>query len=377
MKEVTLDSLVKSSGAVPAAPVPAAESGTVTPAAPGSASTALSEPDAARVQLIAQGIDFTKDGIESSYAKDIQRKSAGFADEILSKTASKDTGRAGELLRQLITTVDEEEFSSVRKVPILGTIVVNVNKLRRRYQKVADQIDDIVVELERAQSQMATDIAMYETMYRTNAQQYDDLRLYVLAGRQALAEFREQQLPRLEAEAQQAGDPMQAQVLKDFKDKLNRFDKRLDDLDRISVVTLQTAPQIKIIQNADQMVSDKIDTTISTTIPVWKSQMVIALGLEHQRQALDLQKRADDVTNKLLEQNAAAMHQGAVDAAEANERAVVDTDTLERVNQELISTLKETVEIQKRGQENRAAAQQQMRKMELDLKNALMEVARG
>ena len=373
MKEVTLDSLVKSSGSA-ATPAAASE---VTPVAGGATPMGLAEPDAARVSLIAQGIDFTKEGIESSYAKDVQRKSAGFADEILSKTASKDTGKAGELLRDLITTVDNEELAPVRKVPILGAVAVNINKLRRRYQKVADQIDDIVVELERAQSQMATDIAMYETMYRTNAQQYDDLRLYVLAGRQALSDFRAQQLPRLESEATQSGDPMQAQVLKDFKDKLARFEKRLDDLDRISVVALQTAPQIKIIQNADQMVSDKIDTTISTTIPVWKSQMVIALGLEHQRQALDLQKRADDVTNRLLEQNAAAMHQGAVDAAEANERAVVDTDTLERVNQELIATLKETVEIQKKGRENRAAAQQQMRQMELDLKNALLEVAQS
>ena len=375
MDNISLDDLVKSSGT---ATQPAAGSALATAAgAPAATPMGLPEPDQARVTAIAQTIDFTKAGIESSYAKDVQRKSAGFADEILSKTASKDTGKAGELLQQLVTTVDNEEFASVRKVPILGTVVVSVNKLRRRYQKVADQIDDIVVELERAQSQMATDIAMYETMYRTNAQQYDELRLYVLAGRQALAQFREEQLPRLDAEAAAANDPMQAQVLKDFKDKLNRFDKRLDDLDRISVVALQTAPQIKIIQNADQMISDKIDTTITTTIPVWKSQMVIALGLEHQRKALDLQKRADDVTNKLLEQNAAALHQGAVDAAEATERAVVDTETLERVNQELISTLKETVEIQKRGRENRAAAQQQMRKMETDLKNALIEVARS
>ena len=166
-----------------------------------------------------------------------------------------------------------------------------------------------------------------------------------------------------------------AQVLKDFKSKLDRFAKRLDDLDRISVVTLQTAPQIKIIQNADQTIVDKIDTTISTTIPVWKSQMVIALGLSNQRKALDLQNKADEVTNKLLARNAAALHKGAVDAEKANQRSVVEIDTLEKINAELVATLKETVQIQKEGKANREAAQVKMRQIESDLKNALLENA--
>ena len=168
---------------------------------------------------------------------------------------------------------------------------------------------------------------------------------------------------------------MQAQVLKNFKSKLDRFAKRLDDLDRISVITLQTAPQIKIIQNADQTIVDKIDTTISTTIPVWKSQMVIALGLSNQRKVLDLQNKADDVTNKLLARNAAALHKGAVDAEKANQRSVVEIDTLEKINAELIATLKETVQIQKEGEANREAAQVKMRQIESDLKNALLENA--
>ena len=183
------------------------------------------------------------------------------------------------------------------------------------------------------------------------------------------------QLPALEAEAAASGDAMQAQVLKNFKSKLDRFAKRLDDLDRISVVTLQTAPQIKIIQNADQTIVDKIDTTISTTIPVWKSQMVIALGLSNQRKALDLQNKADEVTNKLLARNAAALHKGAVDAEKANQRSVVEIDTLEKINAELIATLKETVQIQKEGEANREAAQVKMRQIESDLKNALLENA--
>lgn len=238
-----------------------------------------------------------------------------------------------------------------------------------------DAMQHLITTLQSAQAKLVADISMYDTMYTQNAQQYRELKMTVLAGKKALADFNANQLPALEAEAAASGDAMQAQVLKNFKSKLDRFAKRLDDLDRISVVTLQTAPQIKIIQNADQTIVDKIDTTISTTIPVWKSQMVIALGLSNQRKALDLQNKADDVTNKLLARNAAALHKGAVDAEKANQRSVVEIDTLEKINAELIATLKETVQIQKEGKANREAAQVKMRQIESELKNALLENA--
>ena len=335
----------------------------------------LPEADQQQIAQMAQSINLTQQGIESSYGKDVQRATSSFADEILSETRSKDTGEAGELLSTMLVTIDEAELGGFRKLPIIGQVAVSIDKLRRRYQKVDSQIDDIVAKLETAQARLVADISMYNTMYDQNAQQYRDLKLTVLAGKKALTDFRAQQLPALEAQAEQSGDPMQAQILKDFKSKLDRFEKRLDDLDRIGVVTLQTAPQIKIIQNADQTIVDKIDTTISTTIPVWKSQMVIALGLSNQRKALDLQNKADDVTNKLLQKNAAALHKGAVDAEKANQRSVVEIDTLEKINSELIATLKETVQIQKEGKANREAAQVKMRQIEADLKNALIENA--
>ena len=333
--------------------------------------------DQQTVTQLADQIDFTREGIESSYGKDAQRATSSFADEILSETRSKDTGEAGELLNTMLVTIDEAELGGFRKIPILGQVAVSIDKLRRRYQKVDSQIDEIITKLEAAQARLVADISMYNTMYEQNAQQYRELKITVLAGKKALADFRAQQLPALEAQAEQSGDPMQAQILKDFKSKLDRFEKRLDDLDRISVVTLQTAPQIKIIQNADQTIVDKIDTTISTTIPVWKSQMVIALGLSNQRKALELQNKADDVTNKLLQRNAAALHKGAVDAEKANQRSVVEIETLEKINSELIATLKETVQIQKQGKASREAAQVKMRQLESDLKNALLENARS
>ncbi|PWG59668.1 toxic anion resistance protein [Bifidobacterium catulorum] len=335
----------------------------------------LSPADQAKVTQLAGSLDLTKAGIESAYGKDVQRATSTFADDILAKTRSKDAGQAGELLQGLLVTVDEAELSGIKKVPILGTIAVNINKLRRRYEKVSSQIDDIIAKLESSQSQLISDISMFNTMYDRNAEQYRDLKITVLAGKKALADFNANQLPKLEQEAAASQDPMQAQILSDFKAKLERFAKRLDDLDRVSVICLQTAPQIKIIQNADQMVCDKIDTTISTTIPVWKSQMVIALGLENQRQALELQKKTDDVTNKLIQANARALHQGAVDAEKANQRSVVDIETLEKVNSELIATLRETVQIQKEGKASRQAAEVKMRQLEGDLKNALIENA--
>ncbi|PJM73733.1 hypothetical protein CS006_00650 [Bifidobacterium primatium] len=376
MKEISLSDLAggTQTSAVDLA-APSGDQALAADATPDQQIAKLNPADQAKVTQLAGSLDLTKAGIESAYGKDVQRATSTFADDILAKTRSKDAGQAGELLQGLLVTVDEAELSGIKKVPILGTIAVNINKLRRRYEKVSTQIDDIVAKLEGAQSQLVSDISMFNTMYDRNAEQYRDLKITVLAGKKALADFNANQLPKLEQEAAASQDPMQAQILSDFKAKLERFAKRLDDLDRVSVICLQTAPQIKIIQNADQMVCDKIDTTISTTIPVWKSQMVIALGLENQRQALELQKKTDDVTNKLIQANARALHQGAVDAEKANQRSVVDIETLEKVNSELIATLRETVQIQKEGKASRQAAEVKMRQLEGDLKNALIENA--
>lgn len=337
----------------------------------------LSDEDQARAHEIARGIDFMKSGIESTYARDAQRSMSDFADNVLSRTSSKSTGEAGKLLRELLTDVESAELSGVKQVPIIGKVVVGIDKLRRTYQKVSPQVDEVVEKLERAQAQMIADIAMYDTMYQRNVEQYRSLKVYIAAGHEALGAFRSEQLPALEAEVQASGDAMGAQVLKDFKDKLDRFEKRLDDLDRVSIVSLQMAPQIKLLQNADKSISDKIDTTISTTIPLWKSQMVIALGLANQKAALTLQKDVDDTTNKLLRANAEALQQGAVDAERATQRGTVDVETLEEVNKRLIDTLHETLKIQQEGRAARADAEGRMRQIESDLKTALLEAARS
>lgn len=338
--------------------------------------TALSPEDKRKADEIARTIDFGQAAIDQTYAADAQRDMADFSDTVLAKVSSKDTGEAGQLLRELLTTVDDSSLSGIRKVPIIGNVVMKADQIRREYQKVAPQVDEIVGRLEQSQAQMISDIAMYDRLYERSVAQYRQLKIYVAAGEQALAAFHADQLPRLEREAQASGDPMAGQVLKDFKGKLDRFEKHLDDLDRVSVVALQSCPQIKILQSADQVIADKISTTVSLTIPMWKSQMVIALGLENQRRALDLQKNVDDVTNRLMRENAKALHQGAIDTEKANQRGVVDVDTLQEVNSELIATIKDTIQVQEEGRAQRAEAQQRMRQMETDLKEALLEQAR-
>lgn len=345
---------------------------------PGAAQTLTFTPEEQRqIAEKAASIDFMKNGIESSYARDSQMSMSDFSDGVLAKTRNQDTGEAGQLLSELLVTVDKADLSGVQNIPIVGRVVMSIDKLRRHYQKVAPQIDEIVGKLETCQARMVSDIAMLDTLYTKDVAQYRQLKIDVAAGRKALADFRATQLPALEEQAKSSSDPMEAQVLSDFKAKLERFDKRLDDLDRVSVVSLQMAPQIKILQSADRTVSDKIDTTISTTIPLWKSQMLIALGLANQRKALDLQHEVDETTNKLLRANAAALHQSAVDAEKANQRAVVDVETLQQVNDQLIATLKDTLQIQKEGRAARDQAQVQMRKIEGDLKQALLESAQS
>lgn len=332
----------------------------------------LSPAEQEKADQLASTIDFMSSDIDSTYAADAQKSMTSFSDSVLAKTSSREAGEAGEYLADLLGTLNKSKLDDV---PVIGTVSMKLKAMQRKYQKVESQMDEIVAKLEKAKSQMVKDIAMYDRMYAENLAQYKQLKIYVAAGKKALKDFYANQMPALEQQVQASNDPMAAQTLKDFKDKLERFAKRLDDLDRVSVICLQTAPQIKILQNADKTIQDKINTTITTTIPVWKSQMVLAVGLANQQKALDLQNAADDLTNKLLNEMASKTHQGAVAAAKAGQRSVVDIETIQKVNSELIATLQETVQIQREGRAAREQAEGQMRKMEEDLKNALIDQA--
>ena len=234
------------------------------------------------------------------------------------------------------------------------------------------QIDQIEHELEQARMAMLKDITVFDGLFEKNLEYFRDLQVYIVAGEEKLAELRDQTIPALRAEAQAKGDAMSAQVVRDFEDTVNRFEKKVHDLKLSKTIAIQTAPQIRLIQNNDKVLVDKIQTAILSTIPLWKSQIVIALGLERQKNVLELQRSVTDATNELLTKNAELLRQNSVDVARESERGVVDLETLKKVNSDLITTIEETIKIQRQGREARLDAERELAGIEDQLKQTLL-----
>ena len=234
------------------------------------------------------------------------------------------------------------------------------------------QIDQIEHELEQARMAMLKDITVFDGLFEKNLEYFRDLQVYIVAGEEKLAELRDQTIPALRAEAQAKGDAMSAQVVRDFEDTVNRFEKKVYDLKLSKTIAIQTAPQIRLIQNNDKVLVDKIQTAILSTIPLWKSQIVIALGLERQKNVLELQRSVTDATNELLTKNAELLRQNSVDVARESERGVVDLETLKKVNSDLITTIEETIKIQRQGREARLDAERELAGIEDQLKQTLL-----
>lgn len=219
---------------------------------------------------------------------------------------------------------------------------------------------------------MLKDITVFDGLFEKNLEYFRDLQVYIVAGEEKLAELRDQTIPALRAEAQAKGDAMSAQVVRDFEDTVNRFEKKVYDLKLSKTIAIQTAPQIRLIQNNDKVLVDKIQTAILSTIPLWKSQIVIALGLERQKNVLELQRSVTDATNELLTKNAELLRQNSVDVARESERGVVDLETLKKVNSDLITTIEETIKIQRQGREARLDAERELAGIEDQLKQTLL-----
>lgn len=219
---------------------------------------------------------------------------------------------------------------------------------------------------------MLKDITVFDGLFEKNLEYFRDLQVYIVAGEEKLAELRDQTIPALRAEAQAKGDAMSAQVVRDFEDTVNRFEKKVHDLKLSKTIAIQTAPQIRLIQNNDKVLVDKIQTAILSTIPLWKSQIVIALGLERQKNVLELQRSVTDATNELLTKNAELLRQNSVDVARESERGVVDLETLKKVNSDLITTIEETIKIQRQGREARLDAERELAGIEDQLKQTLL-----
>ena len=338
--------------------------------------TVLTPEEQMMVDSFAQKIDIENTNQILQYGAGTQKKMADFSDAALENVRTQDLGEVGDLIAQVVGELRDFDAAEEEK-GFLGFFKKQGNKietLKNRYAKAEVNVQKITTSLQDHQMRLMKDSAVLEKMYSQNLNYYKELTMYILAGRKKLQEVREGTLKDLEATAAASGLPEDAQEAKDLDSKCNRFEKKLHDLELTRTVSLQTAPQIRLVQNNDTLMVEKIQTTIVNTIPLWKSQMVLALGIAHSTEAPQAQREVTDLTNELLKKNAKALHLASVETARESERGIVDIETLKQTNQDLISTLDDVMKIQKEGRVKRQQAEVEMRKMEEDLKNKLLEI---
>ena len=329
-----------------------------------------------KVQAIKDGINLMDSSTPLTFGAPAQKEIAQFSDSILAKVRAKDSGEVGELLNNLVAKVKGfdvgEKKSFVSKIPILGSLVDKGENIMQGYEKLSTQVEKIQAGLERSKVKLMEDVVMFDTLYEKNLNYFKDLQLYIRAGEEKVDEMRSVTLPKLKTQAAQKNDPMAVQVVADFEQSVDRFEKKIHDLKLSKTIAIQTAPQIRLIQNNDRVLIDRVQSAIYHTIPLWKNQMVIALGLTRQQEVIQMQRAVSDATNDLLRRNAEMLKQNTIDTAKENERGIVDIDTVKKVNEDLISTIEETVKIQQEGRAKRAAAEKELVAIEGKLKDALL-----
>lgn len=336
----------------------------------------LSPEEKRKVEEIKNGIDLMQSSTALTYGVPAQKEIAAFSDSILSKVRTKDSGHVGELLNDLVGKVrafdTTEKKSFLSRLPFFGSMVNKAEEIKDGYEKLSTQVERIEMGLEQAKVQMLEDVAMFDGLYEKNLAYFKELQLYIRAGEEKVTEMRNVTLPKLKSQAAASNDPIAVQVVSDFEESVNRFEKKVHDLKISRTLAIQTAPQIRLIQNNDKVLIERVQTAIYHTIPLWKNQMVIALGLSRQNDILSLQRAVNDTTNDLLKKNAEMLKQNTIETARENERGIVDIDTVKKVNEDLISTLEETVRIQEEGRARRAAAEKELITIEGRLKDALL-----
>ena len=337
----------------------------------------LSPAEQAAVRDFAGQIDVTNSEQILNYGSAAQKNIADFSGAALGKVRTKDMGEIGDELSNLVIQLQGLDFDESEKKGFLGFFKKqrqSIAALKAQYDQAEDNVDKITAELEKHEVTLMKDIAMMDKMYEKNQQYYKELTMYILAGKLKCKELRETELPKLQATARETGKAEDAQAANDFANMIGRFEKKLHDLELTRMVSIQMAPQIRMIQSNDSVMAEKIRSSIVNTIPLWKSQMVMALTLHHSQQAMEAQRNVNDVTNRLLQQNAEKLHQGSVEIAREAERGIVDIETLQKTNQELISTLEEVRQIQADGAAKRAEAEIELGRIEGELKQKLLEL---
>lgn len=335
----------------------------------------LSPEEKQTVMQFAQQIDLTNSQMILQYGAGTQKKMADFSENALENVRTKDMGEIGELLTGVVKEL--KDFDEEEEKGFLGFFKRSggkVNAMKAKYAKAETNVNQIVKVLDSHQVQLLKDVALLDKMYELNLTYFKELTMYILAGKQKLNEVRTTKLAEMIQRAQKTGLAEDAQAARDLESMCNRFEKKIHDLELTRQISIQTAPQIRLVQSNDTTMVEKIQSTIVNTIPLWKSQMVLALGVEHSAQAAQAQREVTDMTNELLKKNAEKLKMATVETAKESERGIVDMETLKATNESLISTLDEVLKIQQEGRQKRKEAEIEMQKLENDLKQKLLQV---
>ena len=335
----------------------------------------LTPEELAQVDAFAKQIDVSNTATVLQYGAGAQKKMADFSESALERVRTQDLGEAGDLIAGVV--VELKSFDADEEKGLFGFFKKQANKvtaLKARYDKAEANVNKIVGALENHQMALMKDAAMLDKLYELNLTYFKELTMYLLAGKKRLAEVREGELAEAVARAKASGRTEDAEAAQKLEASCNRFEKKLSDLDLTRMIAMQTAPQIRLVQNNEMLMVEKIQTTLVNTIPLWKSQMVLALGIANNEAALRAQSTVTDMTNELLKKNAEKLHQSTVEVARESERGIVDIETLRATNENLIQTFDEVMQIQAEGRQKRAEAEQEIRRMEAELKNKLLEV---
>ena len=338
----------------------------------------LTEEERKMVNEFAAQIDISNQQQITQFGASSQKKIAEFSESALNSVKTKDLGEVGQMLTNMVAQLKEFEEGEETK-GFLGMFKKSATKftaVKAKYDKAEVNVNKIAQALEDHQVTLLKDVAMLDKMYEHNKTYYKEISMYILAGKQKLKEEQEVVLPALLEKAQKSGLPEDTQAAKDKADMINRFEKKLHDLDLTRMVAMQMAPQIRLIQSNDTAMSDKIQSTLVNTIPLWKSQMVIAIGLNHSAEAAKAQHAVSDMTNELLKKNAETLKMATTETARESERGIVDIETLKETNRTLISTFDEVMKIQQEGREKRKVAEQELRAIEKEMHEKLIELAK-
>jgi uncharacterized protein YaaN involved in tellurite resistance len=347
------------------------------PSAPELDKKQLTPEEQRMVTDFAHKIDVTDTNLVLQYGSGAQKKIADFSSSALANVRTKDMDAVGGMLSDLVLQLKGFEFKPEEKKGLLGFFKKTGNQiaaLKTRYDKVEVNVDRISEMLENHQIQLMKDIAMLDKMYEQNLAYFKELSMYILAGKEKLESVRANELSALLDKAKRSGLPEDAQAANDLSNMCNRFEKKLHDLELTRMISIQMGPQVRLIQNNDSQMAEKIQSSLVNTIPLWKSQMVLALGLAHSRQAMEAQRGVSDMTNELLRKNADALKMGTIETAKESERGIVDIETLQHTNAALISTLDEVRRIQEEGYQKRRSAEAELGRIEGELKQKLLEL---